>query len=233
MASPTAARRMKPVDAGPTAATSPCGRRFPRGVVAVARWRRAPRRSGARGGRGVSSRRSRGRRSGTRARAAPRRRRSPRACRASGGSRRAGRRSACGWNGMLGVMRGSTWSPVSMSRLPRLPEAEVAGGVAGRPDGGEVPARACRGVSPSSISTSGCDDVDERAHRHGRLLELLELVGRRAEAAQHRAHALEQVGGLLVAVVDERGVGRGAARSRRRTPPGRGRRGRSGRGGCG
>ena len=64
-----------------------------------------------------------------------------RACPATPGSRPAGSAPACGWNGMFGVMRGSTWSPESIRRTGRLVEAQVARRVARRPDRGEVPPR--------------------------------------------------------------------------------------------
>ncbi len=77
----------------------------------------------------------------------------------------------------------------------------------GRPDRGDVPARDVGTVAVFD-EQGGLDEVDERAHRHRRVAQLLELAGGRAELAQHPTHLNQQVGRFLVAVVDERGVGR-------------------------
>ena len=90
----------------------------------------------------------------------------------------------------------------------RLPEAEVAGRVAGRPQRGEVPPGHV-GLVAVLHQHVGLDDVDERAAPASR--RCAAPRARSAGAPSLRsiaAHALEQVGGLLVAVVDERGVGR-------------------------
>ena len=64
------------------------------------------------------------------------------------------------------------------------------------------------GRSPSSMSTSGSTKSTNGRTGIDALRSSSSSLGGRAELAQHRAHALEQVGRLLVAVVDERGVGR-------------------------
>ena len=107
---------------------------------------------------------------------------------------------------MFGVMRGSTWSPESISSWRRLVEAEVARRVAGRPDGLQVPPRHLR-PRPVLEQQVGDDRVDQLAHRHGGVAQGLQLLRRRAHASQRGRHAVEQVVGLVVAVVDELGVG--------------------------
>ena len=88
-----------------------------------------------------------------------------------------------------------------------LPEAEMAGGVARRPHRGEIPAG---DLGPVAVLHQhvGRGVVDEGQHRHGRVPEVLELLGRCAQASQHGAHPHQQIGRVVVAVVDQRGVGR-------------------------
>ena len=90
--------------------------------------------------------------------------------------------------------------------IARLPEAQVSGRVTGRPYRREIPAR---DVGPLAVFEEhiGLHRVDQRAQRHRRLLQRHHLCLWRAESAQHRAHPLEQIGRLVVAIGDQRGVG--------------------------
>ena len=107
---------------------------------------------------------------------------------------------------MFGVMRGSTWSPESMSSLAGLVEAQVPRRVARRPDGGQVPTGNLR-ARPVLEEHVGDDRVDQRQDRHGGVAQRFELLGRRAHPAQRTRHPVQQVLGLVVAVVDQLGVG--------------------------
>ena len=88
----------------------------------------------------------------------------------------------------------------------RLVEAQVPRRVARRPDGGEVPAGHFRLVRRLRAARRA-RRRRPAAHRHGGVAQGLELLLRRAHPAQGGGHAVEQVVRLVVAVVDELGIG--------------------------
>ena len=63
------------------------------------------------------------------------------------------------------------------------------------------------GRAPSSSRTSGTTASTSGRTGMAALLQRLELLGRRAHPAQRSRHPVQQVVGLVVAVVDELGVG--------------------------
>ena len=91
--------------------------------------------------------------------------------------------------------------------MARLVEAQVARGVPWGPDGGQVPAG-----NLGRVAVLHQDVRRDRPHvapyRHRRLLQRGHLLLRRAVPAQHGGHALQQGLGLVVALLDQSGVGR-------------------------
>ena len=79
--------------------------------------------------------------------------------------------------------------------------------MARRPNRGEVPTGHL-GPRPVLEEDVGHHRVDQLPHRHGGVLQRLELLGRRAHAPQRGRHPVQQVVRLVVAVVNELGIGR-------------------------
>ena len=107
---------------------------------------------------------------------------------------------------MLGVMRGKHVVTGEHELLRRLVETQVTGRVARRPNCGEVPTRHLRS-RPVFEEDVGDHGVDQLPHRHRRVLQRLQLLGWRAHTSERRRHPVQQVVGLVVAVVNELGVG--------------------------